>query len=558
MQPIEETIQRVIIQDFDLLNNYKTCNLIEAHKNNLLQSHKNKILKPLDGFSYCADEDADHLADYYKALEEGDFVKACYLAKQYDEIEELLLSAIENNDEELAITLLLLGANINHQYVGEYDDINYPITLAMANGLEYVFNALLLFPDINLAVIGTPIMENPEVRQFCGYPVTNSALCPLAVLLQAEYQNFARFINVDFDVILSDNSMLNTLLIEQNLIYELKQLIVLGGYADDVDGDDCGYIGSLYWDYKSKPIDTNLNRISEFGNIISNVLIQGDEPWLIDLIDNRGKPYAKSLIKELGIEELITQLPHKYEAQQSKIDELEDELADAVSDSDFFKRLDLTSIVNNHNKFIEIDITEEFIELNFNFVKPYVKAIKVRQQNAEYELVLEINTGIELTEEIKISGFFNRPFQSSVKMTAYVYQHLIRLKNVYISLLASHKATLEPLNKLTPNFIDALLNHDVVIEGCHSFDLFKYLAMLCNTDSVDFFNSVNKVNKSQYIQVIVDKKVEVNLIDFRESLPIYSGEIGPENKDEYKVFNIALYQAILMLSRTQIYDKHDK
>ncbi|KTF11890.1 hypothetical protein [Pseudoalteromonas sp. H103] len=558
MQPIEETIQRVIIQDFDLLNNYKTCNLIEAHKNNLLQSHKNKILKPLDGFSYCADEDADHLADYYGALEEGDFVKACYLAKQYDEIEELLLSAIENNDEELAITLLLLGANINHQYVGEYDDINYPITLAMANGLEYVFNALLLFHDINLAVIGTPIMENPEVRQFCGYPVTNSALCPLAVLLQAEYQNFARFINVDFDVILSDNSMLNTLLIEQNLIYELKQLIVLGGYADDVDGDDCGYIGSLYWDYKSKPIDTNLNRISEFGNIISNVLIQGDEPWLIDLIDNCGKPYAKSLIKELGIEELITQLADKYEAQQSKIDELEDELADAVSDSDFFKRLDLTSIVNNHNKFIEIDITEEFIELNFNFVKPYVKAIKVRQQNAEYELVLEINTGIELTEEIKISGFFNRPFQSSVKMTAYVYQHLIRLKNVYISLLASHKATLEPLNKLTPNFIDALLNHDVVIEGCHSFDLFKYLAMLCNTDSVDFFNSVNKVNKSQYIQVIVDKKVEVNLIDFRESLPIYSGEIGPENKDEYKVLNIALYQAILMLSRTQIYDKHDK
>jgi len=516
MQPIEETIQRVIIQDFDLLNNYKTCNLIEAHKNNLLQSHKNKILKPLDGFSYCVDEDADHLADYYNALEEGDFVKACYLAKQYDEIEELLLRAIENNDEELAITLLLLGANINHQYVGEYDDINYPITLAMVNGLEYVFNALLLFPDINLAVIGTPITENPEVRQFCGYSVTNSAFCPLAVLLQAEYQNFARFINVDFDVPLSDNSMLNTLLIEQNLIYELKQLIVLGGYADDVDGDDCGYIGSLYWDYKSKPIDTNLNRISEFGNIISNVLIQGDEPWLIDLIDNRGKPYAKSLIKELGIEELITQFADKYEAQQDKIDELEDELADAVSDSDFFKRLDLTSIVSNHNKFIEIDITEEFIELNFNFVKPYVKAIKVRQQNAEYELVLEINTGIELTEEIKISGFFNRPFQSSVKMTAYVYQHLIRLKNVYFSLLASHKATLEPLNKLTPNFIDALLNHDVVIEGCHSFDLFKYLAMLCNTDSVDFFNSVNKVNKSQYIQVIVDKKIEVNLIDFRD------------------------------------------
>ena len=558
MQPIEETIQRVIIQDFDLLNNYKACNLIEAHKNNLLQSHKNKILKPLDGFSYCADEDADHLADYYNALEEGDFVKACYLAKQYDEIEELLLSAIENNDEELAITLLLLGANINHQYVGEYDDINYPITLAMANGLEYVFNALLLFPDINLAVIGSPITENPEVRQFCGYSVTNSALCPLTVLLQAEYQNFARFINVDFDIPLLDGSMLNTILIEQNLIYELKQLIVLGGYADDVDGDDCGYIGSLYWDYKSKPIDTNLNRISEFGNIISNVLIQGDEPWLIDLIDNRGKPYARSLIKELGIEELITQLADKYEAQQSKIDELEDELADAVSDSDFFKRLDLTSIVNNHNKFIEIDITEEFIELNFNFVKPYVRAIKVRQQNAEYVLVLELNTGIELTEEIKISGFFNRPFQSSVKMTAYVYQHLIRLKNVYFSLLASHKATLEPLNKLTPNFIDALLNHDVVIEGCHSFDLFKYLAMLCNTDSVDFFNNVNKVNKSQYIQVIVDKKIEVNLIDFRESLPVYSGEIGPENKDEYKVFNIALYQATLMLSRTQIYEKHNK
>ena len=558
MQPIEETIRRVIIQDFDLLNNYKACNLIEAHKNDLLQTHKNKILKPLDGFSYCADEDADHLADYYNALEEGDFVKACYLAKQYDEIEELLLSAIESNDEELAITLLLLGANINHQYVGEYDDINYPITLAMANGLEYVFNALLLFPDINLAVIGTPMTESPEVKQFCGYSITNSAFCPLAVLLQAEYQNFARFINVDFDVPLSDNSMLNTLLIEQNLIYELKQLIVLGGYADDVDGDDCGYIGSLYWDYKSKPIDTNLNRISEFENIISNVLIQGHEPWLIDLIDSRGKPYAKSLIKELGIEELITQLADKYEVQQDKIDELEDELADAASDNDYFKRLDLTSIVSNHNKFIEIDITEEFIELNFNFVKPYVKAIKVRQQNAKYELVLEINTGIELTEEIKISGFFNRPFQSSVKMAAYVYQNLICLKKVYFSLLATHRATLEPLNKLTPNFIDALLNHDVVIEGCHSFDLFKYLSMLCDVDSVDFFNSVNKVNKSQYIQVIVDRKIEVNLIDFRKSLPIYSGEIGPQNKDEYKVFNVALYQAILTLSRTQIYEKHNK
>lgn len=558
MQPIEETIQRVIIQDFDLLNNYKTCNLIEAHKNNLLQSHKNKILKPLDGFSYCADEDADHLADYYKALEEGDFVKACYLAKQYDEIEELLLSAIESSDEELALTLLLLGADINHQYVGEYDEINYPITLAMTNGLEYVFNALLLFPDIDLTVIGTPVADNPEVRRFCGYSVSNTSLCPLTVLLQAEYQNFARYISVDFNELLSDGSSLSSLLVEQNLIDELKQLIVLGGYADDVDSYDCGYIGSLYWDYKSKPIDTNLNRISEFGNIISNVLIQGDEPWLIDLIDNRGKPYAKSLIKELGIEELITQLADKYEVQQDKIDELEDELADAVSESDFFKRLDLTSIVSNHNKFIEIDITEEFIELNFNFVKPYVKAIKVRQQNAQYVLVLEINTGIELTEKIKISGLFNRPFQSSVKMAAYLYQHLIRLENVYFSLLATHKTTLAPLNKLTPNFIDALLNHDVVIEGCHSFDLFKYLSMLCDVDSVDFFNSVNKVNKSQYIQVIVDRKIEVNLIDFRESLPIYSGEIGPENKDEYKVFNIALYQAILTLSRTQIYDKHNK
>lgn len=379
MQPIEETIQRVIIQDFDLLNNYKTCNLIEAHKNNLLQSHKNKILKPLDGFSYCADEDADHLADYYKALEEGDFVKACYLAKQYDEIEKLLLSAIESSDEELALTLLLLGADINHQYVGEYDEINYPITLAMTNGLEYVFNALLLFPDIDLTVIGTPVADNPEVRRFCGYSVSNTSLCPLTVLLQAEYQNFARYISVDFNELLSDGSSLSSLLVEQNLIDELKQLIVLGGYADDVDSYDCGYIGSLYWDYKSKPIDTNLNRISEFGNIISNVLIQGDEPWLIDLIDNRGKPYAKSLIKELGIEELITQLADKYEVQQDKIDELEDELADAVSESDFFKRLDLTSIVSNHNKFIEIDITEEFIELNFNFVKPYVKAIKVRQ-----------------------------------------------------------------------------------------------------------------------------------------------------------------------------------
>jgi len=558
MQPIEETIQRVIIQDFDLLNNYKTCNLIEAHKNNLLQSHKNKILKPLDGFSYCADEDADHLADYYKALEEGDFVKACYLAKQYDEIEELLLSAIESSDEELALTLLLLGADINHQYVGEYDEINYPITLAMTNGLEYVFNALLLFPDIDLTVIGTPVADNPEVRRFCGYSVSNTSLCPLTVLLQAEYQNFARYISVDFNELLSDGSSLSSLLVEQNLIDELKQLIVLGGYADDVDSYDCGYIGSLYWDYKSKPIDTNLNRISEFGNIISNVLIQGDEPWLIDLIDNRGKPYAKSLIKELGIEELITQLADKYEVQQDKIDELEDELADAVSESDFFKRLDLTSIVSNHNKFIEIDITEEFIELNFNFVKPYVKAIKVRQQNAQYVLVLEINTGIELTEKIKISGLFNRPFQSSVKMAAYLYQHLIRLENVYFSLLATHKTTLAPLNKLTPNFIDALLNHDVVIEGCHSFDLFKYLSMLCDVDSVDFFNSVNKVNKSQYIQVIVDRKIEVNLIDFRESLPIYSGEIGPENKDEYKVFNIALYQAILTLSRTKIYDKHNK
>ncbi|MBB1370644.1 hypothetical protein [Pseudoalteromonas sp. SR45-4] len=558
MQPIEETIQRVIIQDFDLLNNYKTCNLIEAHKNNLLQSHKNKILKPLDGFSYCADEDADHLADYYKALEEGDFVKACYLAKQYDEIEKLLLSAIESSDEELALTLLLLGADINHQYVGEYDEINYPITLAMTNGLEYVFNALLLFPDIDLTVIGTPVADNPEVRRFCGYSVSNTSLCPLTVLLQAEYQNFARYISVDFNELLSDGSSLSSLLVEQNLIDELKQLIVLGGYADDVDSYDCGYIGSLYWDYKSKPIDTNLNRISEFGNIISNVLIQGDEPWLIDLIDNRGKPYAKSLIKELGIEELITQLADKYEVQQDKIDELEDELADAVSESDFFKRLDLTSIVSNHNKFIEIDITEEFIELNFNFVKPYVKAIKVRQQNAQYVLVLEINTGIELTEKIKISGLFNRPFQSSVKMAAYLYQHLIRLKNVYFCLLATHKTTLAPLNKLTPNFIDALLNHDVVIEGCHSFDLFKYLSMLCDVDSVDFFNSVNKVNKSQYIQVIVDRKIEVNLIDFRESLPIYSGEIGPENKDEYKVFNIALYQAILTLSRTQIYDKHNK
>ena len=553
MQPIEETIRRVIIQDFDLRNNYKACNLIEAHKNDLLQTHKNKILKPLDGFNYCADENADHLADYYNALEEGDFVKACYLAMQHDEIEELLLSAIENNDEELAITLLLLGANINHQYVGEYDDINYPITLAMANGLEYVFNALLLFPEINLAVIGTPITENPEVRQFCGYSLTNSALCPLAVLLQAEYQNFARFINVDFDVPLSDNSMLNTLLIEQNLIYELKQLIVLGGYADDVDGDDCGYIGSLYWDYKSKPIDTNLNRISEFGNIISNVLIQGDEPWLIDLIDNRGKPYAKSLIKELGIEELITQLADKYEVQQDKIDELEDELADAVSESDFFKRLDLTSIVSNDKKFIEIDITEEFIELNFTFVRPYTRAVKVRQQNAKHELVLELNSGVELTQEINIQAMFKRPFQSEVKMSAYVYQHLLCLRDVFFSLVKNHHHALEPHNKLAPDFIDAVLNNDIVIEGRHTFELCRYLGVLFEVDSSEFLKCINEVNKSQYIQVVVDNKIEVNLIDFRNSLSIYSADIGPGVIGELSVFNMALYQAVQTLSRTQIY-----
>lgn len=323
----------------------------------------------------------------------------------------------------------------------------------------------------------------------------------------------------------------------------------------DLDNVGCSNMGTLYWNYKNNPTVRNLSILNKFGNVANNTLLQSNEPWLIDLLDNKDKVYAKSLIKELGIEELIGQLIVKFEDQQDKIDRLEDELADAVSESDFFKRLDLTSIISNDKKFIEIDITEEFIELNFTFVRPYTRAVKVRQQNAKHELVLELNSGVELTEEINIQAMFKRPFQSEVKMSAYVYQHLLCLRDVFFSLVKNHHHALEPHNKLAPDFIDAVLNNDIVIEGRHTFELCRYLGVLFEVDSSEFLSCVNEVDKSQYIQVVVDNKIEVNLIDFRNSLSIYSADIGPGVIGELSVFNMALYQAVQTLSRTQIYER---
>ena len=323
----------------------------------------------------------------------------------------------------------------------------------------------------------------------------------------------------------------------------------------DLDNVGCSNVGTLYWNYKNNPTVRNLSILNKFGNVANNTLFQSNETWLIDLLDNKDKVYAKTLIDELGLKDVISQLTVRFEDQQSKIHQLESKLIDVKSEADFFKSLDIASIISNDKKFIEIDITEEFIELNFTFVRPYVRAVKVRQQNAKHELVLELNSGVELTEEINIQAMFKRPFQSQVKMSAYVYQHLLCLHDVFFSLVKNHQHALEPLNKLAPDFIDAVLNNDIVIEGRHTFELCRYLGVLFEVDSSEFLSSVNEVNKSQYIQVVVDNKIEVNLIDFRNSLSIYSADIGPGVIGELSVFNMALYQAVQTLSRTQIYER---
>ncbi|MGO3423954.1 MAG: hypothetical protein ACTIMZ_16165 [Pseudoalteromonas distincta] len=122
----------------------------------------------------------------------------------------------------------------------------------------------------------------------------------------------------------------------------------------DLDNVGCSNVGTLYWNYKNNPTVRNLSILNKFGNVANNTLFQSNETWLIDLLDNKDKVYAKTLIDELGLKDVISQLAVRFEDQQSKIHQLESKLIDVKSEADFFKSLDIASIISNDKKFIEM------------------------------------------------------------------------------------------------------------------------------------------------------------------------------------------------------------
>jgi hypothetical protein len=254
------------------------------------------------------------------------WVKQSIKAKEYISVAYLLSSStdilnqypmayvIGLGDVNLVMAMLAFGQDANGQYYKNLDSIEfyYPLTLAMELNKEYVFNLLLLHPQVDPMYEQAFESEDSEISVFMGQGYQYGYVRPYTRLFEAPYHDALPYLNLDLDREYDpfNGGFNNTLFAIADMkkdIARMDLLFSLGAniFAEDDEGTS-RFIYALE-EYKengsSKTLDWYAEKlkpiIEKCGKNIYGSLIQSlDEPINYTLIEKFGLSGVAEFIED--------------------------------------------------------------------------------------------------------------------------------------------------------------------------------------------------------------------------------------------------------------------